>query len=165
MPGIRPMGPDISSENPLALSSWEYVIKNSLAMSTVFVTDLSGPDVMQKASLPVRAAGAVPEGAPRSGEAEADLTGRPCQRVTRTQAASRCRFKSAMKASRGIRQLRHFIERSFSIRSMRLISSSRMSSNGLPFGRTLRTMPFRFLDRLRTLVDVARSQLLEIPLH
>ena len=36
------MGPDISSENPLALPSCGYVIKKSLAVSTVFVTDFLG---------------------------------------------------------------------------------------------------------------------------
>ena len=49
-----------------------------------------------------------------------------------------------MNASRGVRQFRHLSGRSLSMRSIRLISSSRMASNGLPLGRILRTMPLRF---------------------
>ena len=49
-----------------------------------------------------------------------------------------------MNASRGVRQFRHLSGRSLSMRSIRLISSSRMASNALPLGRILRTTPLRY---------------------
>ena len=86
-----------------------------------------------------------PQGAPRSGEAEPALPGRPFQRAMRRQAAARrWRCRSAVNASRGVRQSRHLSGRSLSMRSIRLISPSRMASNGLPLGRILRTTPLRY---------------------
>ena len=86
-----------------------------------------------------------PQGASRSGEAEPALPGRPVQREMRRQAAARMwRCRSAVNASRGVRQFKHLSGRSLSMRSIRLISSSRMASNGLPLGRILRTTPLRF---------------------
>ena len=77
-----------------------------------------------------------PKGAPRSGDTEPALPGRPFQRAMRRQAAARRRrCRSAAYASRGVRQSRHLSGRSLSMRSIRLISSSRMASNGLPLGR------------------------------
>ena len=55
------------------------------------------------------AGGAVPEGAPRSGEAEPATKGRQFQGANRGQAATRYRLRSDEKASRGVRQSRHLI--------------------------------------------------------
>ena len=86
-----------------------------------------------------------PQEASRSGEAKPALPGRPVQREIRRQAAARMwRCMSDVNASRGVRQFRHLSGRPLSMRSIRLISSSRMASNGLPLGRILRTTPLRF---------------------
>ena len=57
-----------------------------------------------------------PQGASRSGEAEPALPGRPVQREMRRQAAARMwRCRSAVNASRGVRQFRHVSGRSLSM--------------------------------------------------
>ena len=63
-----------------------------------------------------------------------------------------------MNASRGVRQFRHLSGRSLSMRSIRLISSSRMASNGLPLGRILRTTPLRRRRRGANAGEGARSE-------